>query len=159
MTTIAFIGLAAPVAVRLAGNTDRLEEFRRVVQRGRALRITYYTATRDETTDRVVDPMRMLMVGGKGYLEAWCRRAEGVRLFRLDRVEDVTVLDEPAAPPPDEDWITLGFLDEQARPREVRLMWSATPIAAPTAWPTIKPVEERPNAWPRVSGPTAPTSR
>ena len=34
------------------------------------------------------------------YLEAWCRRAEGVRLFRLDRVDDVVVLDEPAAPPP-----------------------------------------------------------
>ena len=29
------------------------------------------------------------------------RRAEGVRLFRLDRVEDVQVLDEPSEPPPD----------------------------------------------------------
>ena len=43
--------------------------------------------------------MRLLLVEGRGYLEAWCRRAEAVRLFRLDRVEDVTVLDEPAAPP------------------------------------------------------------
>ena len=43
---------------------------------GRALRITYYTAARDETTERVVDPMRVLMVGGRAYLEAWCRRAE-----------------------------------------------------------------------------------
>jgi proteasome accessory factor C len=45
--------------------------------------------------------MRMLLVEGRGYLEAWCRRAGAVRLFRLDRVEDVAVLDEPAAPPPD----------------------------------------------------------
>jgi proteasome accessory factor C len=44
--------------------------------------------------------MRLLLVDGKWYLEAWCRRAEGVRLFRLDRVDDVAVLDEPAAPPP-----------------------------------------------------------
>ena len=39
---------------------------RGAVERGRALRITYYTATRDETTERVVDPMRVLMVGGPG---------------------------------------------------------------------------------------------
>ncbi|HXV93763.1 MAG TPA: WYL domain-containing protein, partial [Pseudonocardia sp.] len=36
-----------------------------------------------------------------GYLEAWCRRAEGVRLFRLDRVDAAEVLDEPAAAPPE----------------------------------------------------------
>jgi proteasome accessory factor C len=90
----------APIAVRLPGNRDRLGEFRRAVERRRALRITYYTATRDETTERVVDPMRVLVVGGRGYLEAWCRRAEAVRLFRVDRVDAWTELDEPAAPPP-----------------------------------------------------------
>ncbi|HZG90531.1 MAG TPA: WYL domain-containing protein [Pseudonocardia sp.] len=68
---------------------------------GRALRIVYYTAGRDSVSQRTIDPMRLLIVDGRGYLEAWCRRAEGVRLFRLDRVEDVLVLDEPAAPPPD----------------------------------------------------------
>ena len=26
---------------------------------------------------------------GRFYLEAWCRRAEGMRVFRLDRIEDV----------------------------------------------------------------------
>ncbi|GIJ54983.1 protein pafC [Virgisporangium aurantiacum] len=90
----------APVAVRLAGNADRLEEFRRVVQRGRALRITYYTATRDETTERVVDPMRVLVVGGKAYMEAWCRRAEAVRMFRIDRIDAYTETEETSAPPP-----------------------------------------------------------
>jgi proteasome accessory factor C len=45
--------------------------------------------------------MRLLLVEGRGYLEAWCRRATAVRLFRLDRVDEVTVLDEPAAAPPE----------------------------------------------------------
>ncbi|MDT7574859.1 MAG: proteasome accessory factor, partial [Pseudonocardiales bacterium] len=53
---------------------------------GRALRIRYYTAGRDAVSQRTIDPMRLLFVGDRGYLEAWCRRAEGVRLFRLDRV-------------------------------------------------------------------------
>jgi proteasome accessory factor C len=90
----------APVAVRLPGNRARLAGLRAAVERGRALRLTYYTAARDETTDRVVDPMRVLVVGDRAYLEAWCRRAEAVRMFRVDRIDDWQVLDEPAAPPP-----------------------------------------------------------
>jgi proteasome accessory factor C len=88
-----------PVAVRLPGNVVRLEQFRGAVQRRRALRITYYSATRDETTDRVVDPMRVLMVGGRSYLEAWCRRAQAVRLFRVDRIDACTELASPAEVP------------------------------------------------------------
>jgi proteasome accessory factor C len=89
----------APVAVRLPANAERLDAIRAVVEGGHAMRLTYYTAARDETTSRVVDPMRMLMVGGKAYLEAWCRRAEGTRMFRIDRIDAYTELDEPAAPP------------------------------------------------------------
>ncbi|MEV6850887.1 YafY family protein [Actinoplanes sp. NPDC051411] len=89
----------APVAVRLPANAERLDRLRGAVDSGHALHLTYYTATRDETTERVVDPMRMLMVGGKAYLEAWCRRAEATRMFRVDRIDDFTELDEPARPP------------------------------------------------------------
>jgi proteasome accessory factor C len=88
-----------PVAVRLPANAERLDAIRSAVEGGHALRLTYYTATRDETTDRVVDPLRVLMVGGKAYLEAWCRRAEATRMFRVDRIDAFTELDEPAAPP------------------------------------------------------------
>lgn len=66
---------------------------------GRALELRYWTAARDETTDRVVDPLRRFDLDGHAYLEAWCRRAEGMRTFRLDRVEAIDVLDEPARPP------------------------------------------------------------
>jgi proteasome accessory factor C len=90
----------APVAVRLPGNDDRLATIRGAVERRRAMHITYYTATRDETTERVVDPMRVLVAEGRAYLEAWCRRAGAVRLFRVDRIDGMTELDEPAAPPP-----------------------------------------------------------
>ena len=89
----------APVAVRLPANAERLDKIRAAVERRHALRLTYYTATRDETTERTVDPMRMLMVGGKAYLEAWCRRAEATRMFRIDRIDAWSELDEPSRPP------------------------------------------------------------
>ena len=91
---------SAPVAVKLPATGQRLDDIRAAVERRHALRLTYYTATRDETTERVVDPMRVLMVDGKAYLEAWCRRAEATRMFRVDRIDAFTELSEPAAPPP-----------------------------------------------------------
>jgi proteasome accessory factor C len=92
----------APIAVRMSSEAaagDRLTMIRHAVERRRALLITYYTATRDETTERVVDPMRVLIVDGRSYLEAWCRNAEAVRLFRLDRIDRSVELDEPAVLP------------------------------------------------------------
>jgi proteasome accessory factor C len=89
----------APVAVRLPANAEKLDKIRTAVEGGHALRMTYYTAARDETTERVVDPMRVLMVGGRAYLEAWCRRAEATRMFRVDRIDAFTELDELSAPP------------------------------------------------------------
>lgn len=73
---------------------------RKAVQDSRAVRIEYYTASRDALSDRIVDPIRVVLVGDHSYLEAWCREAEAVRLFRFDRIVEAHVLDEPAAPPP-----------------------------------------------------------
>src|SRR5215472_13199190 len=61
--------------------------------RGKRLHISYYVPGRDEATERDVDPMRLLVVEGRSYLEGWCRRADDVRLFRLDRVLAIEVLD------------------------------------------------------------------
>lgn len=83
-------------------STERWQPvLQRALERGRAVLLRYYTAARDETTERVVDPLRLVEFDGPAYLEAWCRRAEGMRLFRLDRIETAEVLDEPAAAPPD----------------------------------------------------------
>lgn len=72
---------------------------RTAVRDRRALAIDYYSASRDTMSHRVVDPIRIVLVADRTYLEAWCRTSEGVRLFRLDRIVDARVLDEPAAPP------------------------------------------------------------
>ncbi len=94
-------GVAVGLGVREGATTIRAREVvQDALRRGRAIHMTYYTASKDRMTERTVDPMRMLIVEGRSYLEAWCRRAEGVRLFRLDRIDDATALDEPAAPPP-----------------------------------------------------------
>ena len=89
------------VVVGLATREEAaLSTVRTALDRRRALHVRYYTASRDAVSERTVDPMRLLLVEGRSYLEAWCRSADAVRLFRLDRIEHATDLDEPAVPPP-----------------------------------------------------------
>ncbi len=92
---------AGRVDVELVRDDAALPIVREAVESKRALFLRYWTAGRDETTERTVDPLRLLTMDGKAYLEAWCRRAEGVRMFHLGRVQEAKVLDEPAAPPAD----------------------------------------------------------
>lgn len=80
---------------------DTLAIVDRALRERRRLHLTYYVPARDETTERDVDPMRVSVVAGRSYLEGWCRSAEAVRLFRLDRITSVQLLDVEAQPPAD----------------------------------------------------------
>ena len=101
--------VSAQVAVQVddLGASTALAQIRDALHRGRRLHLSYYVPGRDEATERDVDPMRLLVVEGRTYLEGWCLSAEAVRLFRLDRVLALTVLDQAASVPP------------QAEPRDV----------------------------------------
>jgi proteasome accessory factor C len=92
---------SAQVAVHLDGRApaDVQARVAGALRERRRLHLSYYVPGRDEATERDVDPMRMLVVEGRAYLEAWCRRAEAVRLFRLDRVLALEVLDVAAEVP------------------------------------------------------------
>jgi proteasome accessory factor C len=94
-------GPSAQVAVQVdQPNGDGvIAHVREALARRRRVHLRYYVPGRDEATERDVDPMRLLVVEGRAYLEGWCRRAEGVRLFRLDRILGIDVLDVPASVP------------------------------------------------------------
>ncbi len=103
-SAIAKIEAAAGTAAGHAADAGAAESaaaaaVRQAIHDQRALRIDYFSASRDAQSTRVVDPIRVVLVGDQSYLEAWSREAEGVRLFRFDRILDATVLDEPADPP------------------------------------------------------------
>ena len=75
----------------------------RAADQRRQVRLTYYVPSRDEQSEREVDPRGVINADGHAYLDAWCHLAEAPRTFRLDRIESAEVLDvpittEPAAP-------------------------------------------------------------
>ena len=89
---------------------------RAAVRDNRALTIDYYAASHDTLSTRIVDPIRIVLVGDHSYLEAWSREAEGVRLFRFDRIVDASVLDEPSAAPATRGPGAAGHLAVRRRP-------------------------------------------
>ncbi|MCS7100571.1 MAG: WYL domain-containing protein [Burkholderiaceae bacterium] len=99
----------------------------------RRLWIDYFTRHRNERSQREVSPQRLVHYRGNWYLDAWCHKAEAVRMFALDSVEDARLLDARAHEVPltqvDEEtargygiyrgaalqWATLVFSPEAAR--------------------------------------------
>lgn len=77
---------------------DAGEQLAAAVKDDRQARLDYYVPTRDETTQRVVDPIAVLRSQGRTYLDAWCHLAEDRRLFRLDRITALEILDSPRVP-------------------------------------------------------------
>ena len=63
----------------------------------------HYASARGEETERQVDPYGLVHVVRRWYAPGYCHLRSGLRLFRLDRVRAVDLLDEPFVPPTDFD--------------------------------------------------------
>jgi proteasome accessory factor C len=101
---------SSQVAVTISPNEGKATaQVRAALADGRRVHLRYYVPGRDEATERDVDPMRLLVADGRAYLEGWCRRAEGVRLFRVDRILSLSVLDVPAEVPEDAEPVDVGL--------------------------------------------------
>lgn len=88
------------VDVPAPANLDALLD---AADRGERVEIDYWSAGRDEVTTRVIDPYAVFFAAGEWYVDAYCRRAEAPRLFRVDRVRALRPTGEhfeavPAAP-------------------------------------------------------------
>jgi len=60
------------------------------------LRITYYTRTRDDETQRDISPQRLVHYRENWYLDAWCHLRQDVRSFAVDAIREAAMLDENA---------------------------------------------------------------
>lgn len=63
------------------------------------LAISYIVASRDEVTEREIDPLRLVSANSHWYVMAWCAKAQGFRDFRLDRIRSAVVVGAAEAHP------------------------------------------------------------
>jgi proteasome accessory factor C len=90
------------VDVRLGDAPEAtLHTLRRAIGDARQVELDYYTYGRDALTTRRVDPARVFSDHGNWYLHGYCHRAEGERVFRIDRIRDARPTDDPITHPLD----------------------------------------------------------
>jgi predicted DNA-binding transcriptional regulator YafY len=80
-----------------------LETIREALLRGRRVHIVYQARSTEQTTQRSVDPWAVFLASGRWYLAGWCHRVDDERVFRVDRMKSVELLDEEAHAPEDVD--------------------------------------------------------
>ncbi len=66
----------------------------------RRLRIRYHSRSKDEQTERVVSPQRLVYYRDNWYLDAWDHLREALRSFSIDRIRNAVELPEVATDPP-----------------------------------------------------------
>jgi proteasome accessory factor C len=92
---------AASLAGPEVGPADSavLEVVRNAIRDRAQLRLVYFSAQRDQVSERDVDPLRLYSLDNTWYVEAYCHSADGLRNFRLDRIQEVRPNGLPAATP------------------------------------------------------------
>ncbi len=96
-----------------AGTEDTLRTLRSVAEAGTCADITYFSTGRGARTERRIEPLRFFAEQGNWYVSAWCHLAQDDRIFRLDRIESIAVVADPAVHRSDDVAASFAF-DEAA---------------------------------------------
>jgi proteasome accessory factor C len=86
-----------------SGESKWLALLREAVTQRRRVDLEYYTYTRDNMTKRMVDPHLVFASLGHWYFSAFCHMVQDKRLFRLDRIKSLELMDETFEAPSDAD--------------------------------------------------------
>ena len=104
------------------GEAQWLPVLREAVTANRRVEMEYYTVSRDALTRRQVDPYKVFATLGHWYTSGYCHLAQDRRMFRLDRVKSLELLDEAFEPPsPEASEIPPPLLYEPG-PSDVRVV-------------------------------------
>ena len=116
---------------------DTINRLTRGIAQGRTVQMRYYSASRQKTTRREVDPYRLWYAAGGLYLIAYDHRREEVRLFAVERIRSLMLTDHAYQMP-------LGF-DVDAYVRDALVIMRGKPIAVELVFskPTAAWVKDR----------------
>lgn len=82
-------------------NPDVWHQLEEACQSQKTVQMTYYTASRDATSDRKLDPYVLHIYRGTNpYVIGYCHQRQEIRWFRVDRIKSIQVLSETFVPDP-----------------------------------------------------------
>lgn len=106
-----------------------LAELLRAVRSGQAVEFGY-TSNVGRPSHRCVNVYRVMHLDGRWYAVGWCRMREGIRSFRLDRIQGLAVLEETFTPPADFDALAYARSSMPTLPSHQIDVWLAAPPEA-----------------------------
>jgi len=74
---------------------ETIDRLTRAIAEKRTVQMRYFSASRNTTTRREVDPYRLWYAAGALYLIAYCHLRRDVRMFAVDRIRSLTTTDHP----------------------------------------------------------------
>jgi proteasome accessory factor C len=86
-------GVPRAVTVSHAIDPSIISPVMHAINTSRDVEITYHSLYSDEISVRTVLPLAIFVEGGNNYLRAFCRRVEAIRIFRLDRIVSLSLID------------------------------------------------------------------
>lgn len=123
--------------------TPILEKLRRAIREQRRVHMTHRKQGDPDAHAREVEPYALVYRAGWWYVVGHCRLRDARRSFRLDRIGEVTLLDQTFSPPADfnvQGFLAQGFESET----QVRITLRFAPDAASIArdcgvpWDTLE---------------------
>jgi proteasome accessory factor C len=89
---------AVPATAPSSGDQQVLTRITEALRATQLLRIEYWSQSRGEVAKRDIEPLILQRLKQHWYLVAWCRSADGIRSFRLDRIKKASVLKKEFEP-------------------------------------------------------------
>jgi predicted DNA-binding transcriptional regulator YafY len=130
---------------------ETIERLTRAIEQKRTVEMRYYSASRNKTGRRAVDPYRIWYVAGALYLIAYCHRRQDVRMFAVERIRSLTLTENPCQMPLGFDieaYVQDALVVMRGKPLDVELVFE--PGAA--AWVKDREWHASQKLWPMKGG-------
>jgi len=109
-----------------------IEQLARAIELKRTVHMRYFSASRNATSRREVDPYRLWYVAGALYLIGYCHARRDVRMFAVDRVCALAITNRPCQLPLGfdlESYVRDALVVMRRRPLEVQLLFDRNTAA------------------------------
>ncbi|MGH7824110.1 MAG: helix-turn-helix transcriptional regulator [Candidatus Binatia bacterium] len=109
-----------------------IDTLSQAIDKRKTAQIRYYSASRNNTGRREVDPYHLWFAAGGLYIIAYCHLRKDVRLFAVERIRSIALTDHPYQMPLGfnvEEYVRDALIIMRGRRIEVELLFSKTAAA------------------------------
>jgi proteasome accessory factor C len=94
LTRVILPDAASAISIDVSGESETLRQLKQAAAESTVVRITYRSLSRETETIRDVEPWAVFATLGNWYVQGNCRLVNAERVFRVDRIRDLDMLED-----------------------------------------------------------------